>query len=82
MESNALPPDAEARFRAYAARLADDEWERLISATTKRLLSQLTLLEVVSDAALSRLPEIQKTIAGSLVDHTNVVLTCLAEREA
>lgn len=81
MEPDSLSPAAEARFKAYAGRLSDAEWQKLIEATTKRLLSQLTLLEVVNDAALTRLAEIQQTIAGSLVDHTNVVLTCLAERE-
>ncbi len=79
------PPDAaptsaavEARFRALAASVPDEEWNKLVVATTEAVLRRLAACGAVDGASASSLETGYRLVGELLVDYTNVVLTSVA----
>lgn len=76
-----LTPEAEARFKALAASVAPETWDKLISATTERMLRQVAFTGALDNATPEQLAQAHQVLGGVLVEFTNVALTCVAQGE-
>ncbi|HEY9720776.1 MAG TPA: hypothetical protein V6D47_02115 [Oscillatoriaceae cyanobacterium] len=80
-EPTSISPAVEARFRALAGCVGDEDWSKLITAVSDRLLKRLSLLGLIQDASAEQLVAARNEIGNQLVEFTNVALTCVAQGE-
>lgn len=73
-----LSPAVEARFRALAAAVPEDDWQKLVSGTTDAVLRRIASAGALDAAAPEALELAYRQIGQLLVDYTNVVLTVVA----
>ena len=73
-----LSPAVEARFRALAGCVPDEDWRKLVGATTEAVFKRLAASGVITDAGPEALQRGMQLVGQLLVDHTNVVLTAVA----
>lgn len=77
---DAGPPSAavDARFRALAACVPDEDWNKLVVATTEAVLRRLAACGAVDGATPESIETGYRLVGELLVDYTNVVLTSVA----
>ena len=76
-----LTPEAEARFKALAGCVPAETWDKLISATTERMLRQVAFTGALDQATPEQLAQAHQVLGTVLVEFTNVALTCVAQGE-
>jgi hypothetical protein len=69
------------RFKALAGNVSSSDWDKLIGATSERVLRRLSALGVFNDASPEQLGQALEVVGHSLVDYTNVAITSIAEGE-
>lgn len=77
---DAAPPAAavEARFRALASCVPEEDWNKLVSGTAEAILRRLAACGAVDGATQAALETGYRLVGELLVDYTNVVLTSVA----
>jgi hypothetical protein len=78
-ESTPVGAEVEARFRALANAVSDEDWNKLIGAVSDRLLKRLALIGLVAEPDADKLQQARQMIGELLVEYTNVALTCVAQ---
>ena len=73
-----LSTAVEARFRALAAVVPAEDWQKLVSGTSEVALRRLAACGAVEGASQEALEAGFRLIGELLVDYTNVVLTSVA----
>lgn len=78
-ERDPVSPAVEARFRALAAAVSDDDWGRLVKGTADVALRKLGACGALDEASPEALAQAHQLLGQLLVDYTNVALTCVAQ---
>jgi hypothetical protein len=74
-----LTPEAEARFKSLAACVAPEDWDKLVTATTDRLLRAIGFTGAFDAASADQLAQVRQVIGATVVEYTNVTLTVVAQ---
>lgn len=72
------PEAVEARFRALAAVVPEEDWNKLVSHATQSVMRRLASCGAVDGASQEALEAGLRLVGELLVDYTNVVLTSVA----
>lgn len=78
-EQTPIPPEVDARFRALATAVSDQDWGRLVKGTADVAMRKLANCGALDGASPESMEKAYTLLGELMVDFTNVVLTCVAQ---